>query len=123
MTKGKSSGFNVSYDPKFLFSCDFISIPCSEGAQAFGLRVSTFQTFLCRLFLFLFNFLRLSDSKWRMAWLGTGYWLWEIPLVGSGSLRICLHCSTGSLPFVGSSLSSLSITASEMGLDSLYEHC
>lgn len=88
MIKGKfRRGFNVSYDPKFLFSCDFISIPYSEAAQAFGL-LSTSSFFLI-LFSVPASFFPsdFSDSGWRMAWFGIGSWLREIPF-GSGSLRI-----------------------------------
>lgn len=88
MIKGKfRRGFNVSYDPKFLFSCDFISIPYSEAGT--GVR-TTFNFFfshfvLCAGFFFSPPDFRTLDGVWRG--LGFGSWLWEIPF-GSGSLRI-----------------------------------
>lgn len=76
MIKGKfRRGFNVSYDPKFLFSCDFISIPYSEAAQAFGLLSTSFFfsfCFLCRLLFFPPTF-RTLDGVWRGLELVLGY--------------------------------------------------
>ena len=63
----------LSYDPKFLFSCDFISIPYSEAGTAFGL----FQLFfgdVCRLlFSFFLRLFRTLDGVRRGLGMVLGY--------------------------------------------------
>ena len=68
MIKGKfRRGFNVFYDPKFLFSCDFISIPYSEAGT--GVRTTCFN-FSFYVFCAGFSFFspptfRAVDGVWR----------------------------------------------------------
>lgn len=68
MIKGKfRRGFNVFYDPKFLFSCDFISIPYSEAGTGVRLLVSTFLLMfsLPASFFFPLRLFRAVDGVWR----------------------------------------------------------
>lgn len=98
MIKGKfRRGFNVFYDPKFLFSCDFISIPYSEAGT--GVWTTCFN-FLFVLFcvpasLFLFSPLRLFGL-----WMAYGVvWDWFLVMGNTIWVRVfekcvCLSCST-----------------------------
>lgn len=96
MIKGEfRRGFNVFYDPKFLFSCDFISIPYSEA----GTGVST-TCFNFSFYVFSVGFSFFFPSDFFGLWMAYGVVRdWFSVMGNTIGVRVfencvCLSCST-----------------------------